>query len=354
MNALLIPIYEPTERVLPFLKGFSKGDFDAFLVVDDGSGEAYRDIFDAVAKETVFSVVSYDVNHGKGHALKHGLRELLRRYPDLDFVVTADGDGQHIKPDILAIRDAALSTPGKVVLGARDFKDAPKKSASGNLWSARYFRLATGVKIQDCQTGLRALPKESFDLALYTYGERFDYEMNFLITASREFGLHEVTIHTIYEDGNKGTHFRPVVDSLLIMRTPIAYLIVGLLSFIIDMGAFIFMTLAFPAASHDPGVLFWCHFAARSFSLPFNYIMLEKVVFHHRFGFHASIWKFAILAYGSMMTGFWLSYACTFFTSMLYLCKGIIDMVLGIAKYYLNLLLIFANRKFGRKTRALH
>jgi hypothetical protein len=40
-TALVIPIYCPNEKVLPFLKSFKANDFGLFVVVDDGSGEQY-------------------------------------------------------------------------------------------------------------------------------------------------------------------------------------------------------------------------------------------------------------------------------------------------------------------------
>lgn len=352
MNALLIPIYEPTDRVLPFLKQFSEGEFDAFLVVDDGSGEKYADIFEFVRKETVFTVLSYEGNKGKGYALKTGMKELISKYPNLDTIVTADGDGQHLHDDIIKVAEKAKENPFALVLGVRDWSKAPPKSASGNKWSARYFWLATQRKISDCQTGLRAIPSDAFDMALNTYGHRFDYEMNFLLPASREFGFVEVVINTIYEDGNKGTHFRPVADSLLIMRTPIAYILVGVTSWIIDILMFwVFSTYVFTAAKTDPLQLLYCHLCARAISFPYNYILLDKVVFHHKGFFHNSFYKYFGLAVTSVFTGYLLSWAFSFLDASLTWMKLIIDAFLGVVKYVINLMITFANRKFGRKRR---
>lgn len=355
MEALLIPIYEPTDKVLPFLESFDPHCFDAFLVVDDGSGEAYAEIFAEIARKTPFQVVSYPENKGKGFALKHGILTLLKQYPDLDLIVTADGDGQHLRDDILKVRQTALDNPGKVVLGARDFSNAPKKSQSGNVWSARYFRFATAVKISDCQTGLRGLPKEAFDMAIHTYGNRFDYEMNFLMPASREFGIVETKITTVYEDGNQGTHFRPVLDSLLIMRTPIAYILVGVTSFLIDIAAFyLFQRFVFPTAMDgDWAAQLYCHLCARAISFPYNYILLDKVVFHHKGIFHNSLWKYFLLAVSSLFTSFGLTYLFSRLWPSLVWIKVIVDIALGITKYLLNLMITFANRKFGRR-KTLH
>ncbi|MBR1846563.1 MAG: glycosyltransferase [Bacilli bacterium] len=354
MRALLIPIYEPTDKVLPFLSQFKQEDFDAFLVVDDGSGEAFRPIFDEVAKTTVFTVHSYEGNKGKGHALKEGIRILLQQYPDLDTIVTADGDGQHSYPDILRVAEKAKECPSAVILGVRDFSKAPPKSASGNKWSARYFFLATHRKVTDCQTGLRALPKESFDMALHTYGERFDYEMNFLLPASREYGIAEVVIQTIYEDDNKGTHFRPVADSLLIMRTPIAYIFVGVTSFAIDIVAFfLFERFVFTNAANDALQLLYCNLCARAISFPYNYFMLDTLVFHHKNIFHHSFYKYLVLAITSVFTAYGLTYLFSRLYPALTPIKIIVSIFLGIVIYFINLMITFANRKFGNK-KSLH
>lgn len=89
--ALLILIFQPRERVLPFLKKFHADDFDALLVVDDGSGKNYVDTFEAVEGQTPFEVVSYLENKGKGYALRFGMKKLQEKIPDLDYFVTADG-----------------------------------------------------------------------------------------------------------------------------------------------------------------------------------------------------------------------------------------------------------------------
>lgn len=347
MKALLIPIYEPTDRVVPFLKQFQKEDFDAFLVVNDGSGKRYDAIFKQIEEETIFSVIGYDVNYGKGYALKHGMRHLIKQYPDLDYIVTADGDGQHLRQDILKVSAATKDSGFAIVLGYRDFSQMPPKSVSGNIWSARYFYLCTHVKIKDCQTGLRVIPKDAFDMALYTYGHRFDYEMNFLLVASREFGIYEVPIMTVYEDGNKGTHFRPVADSLLIMRTPIAYIIVGVLSFLTDLLVFYLLAkFAFTDATTNALSQFYCHFIARAISFPFNYMMLEFIVFHHSGHFHNSLYKYLGLAIVSFFTNFGLTYLIGTYWPALGWVKAIVGVVLAIAVYFVNLLITFANRKF--------
>lgn len=94
---LLIPIYEPTEKTIIFMKELSKKNF-LTLVVDDGSGIAYQKKFQQII-DTGATVLSYPKNHGKGYALKFGLIHIQNNYPK-HHVITADGDGQHTVTDI--------------------------------------------------------------------------------------------------------------------------------------------------------------------------------------------------------------------------------------------------------------
>ncbi|MCI2111551.1 MAG: glycosyltransferase [Bacilli bacterium] len=110
-QALLIPIYMPNDKVVPFLKRMNPKDFSAFVVVDDGSGEASRPLFDEIRALPGFEVISYPENAGKGHALKTAFEFIRANRPDIGGVVTADGDGQHAYEDILRVRDAPRGQP---------------------------------------------------------------------------------------------------------------------------------------------------------------------------------------------------------------------------------------------------
>ncbi len=233
-SALIIPIYQPSELVLPFLSRFKKGDFDYLVVVDDGSGEDYEARFDEVKELGLFSLLRLKKNGGKGKAMKTALRYLLKRCPDLSFVVTCDGDGQHAYEDILKVRDEAFSHPHSVVLGTRRRKEMPPASQNGSWWSSFYFRLMTGVSLEDTQTGLRAIPKCRFASFLSCPGSRYEFEMGFLAGVSREERIVEVPIETIYLNGNSSSHFRKVADSIRIARFPTLFILSGVLLGFLD------------------------------------------------------------------------------------------------------------------------
>ncbi len=251
-TALLIPTYQPKAGVLPFLSSFKGDEFDLFLLVDDGSGEAYCNEIKAIWQKTCFEVLSYPVNKGKGAALKTGIEHLLSREDRPDVIVTADSDGQHLYEDILRVRDEAMANPDALVLGVRDFsgKDVPSRSRKGNAISSFYFRLRTGEKLGDTQTGLRAIPARLFPLAVEIEGSRYDYEFNFLIEAAKENELRTIPIATVYENNNAGSHFHAVRDSLRVYKCFFLQLLLTIVCWGLDIGlyALLYETLS-PSAS---------------------------------------------------------------------------------------------------------
>lgn len=244
-TALIIPIYQARERCISFLQSFQKDDFDYMLVIDDGSGEKYSWIYDEIKKTSPFEVLSYSENKGKGHAMKEGLKYLLSIDPTIDILLTADGDGQHLKKDILHIRDFALEHPDSLILGTRNVMsdDIPRKSKIGNDMARAYMRWSTHLQCLDTQTGLRAIPKKLFELFLEVPGEHYDQEMNFLVDAAHICSIKEERIETVYENNNEGSHFKPLLDSYRIYQGPIKYLASLLLMWGISIGLFAILTV---------------------------------------------------------------------------------------------------------------
>ena len=241
--ALIVPIYEPTKFVLPFLSKFKSEDFASFLVVDDGSGNDFDEAFASISSLGLFKVIRLKKNKGKGGAMKAALSYLKKTMPDLGGFVTADGDGQHSYEDVLRIRDAMQSNPEKLVLGCRKRSQMPHNSQVGSWWSSLYFNMMTGVQIEDTQTGLRGIPKRLFSSFIACPGNRYEFEMGFLASVVREEEPLVVPIETIYLEENSSTHFRIFVDSLRIAYFPIAYLASGVLLCLIDVLLFHYLYL---------------------------------------------------------------------------------------------------------------
>src|ERR1700758_1480307 len=92
--AILIPASRPAESLVDVVRALVEKSFPHIVIVDDGSGSDFRDVFDRVAEMPGVELLRHAVNLGKGAALKTGLNYALCKYPDLAGVVTADADGQ--------------------------------------------------------------------------------------------------------------------------------------------------------------------------------------------------------------------------------------------------------------------
>jgi glycosyltransferase involved in cell wall biosynthesis len=211
---VLVPVYKPGDPLLGFVTEVRAAAPDAqVVVVDDGSGPAATAVLDRAAGLGC-TVLSHPANRGKGVALKTGLRHIAAAHPGQD-VVCADADGQHGVPDVLAVA-AHVRETGHMVLGVRHFtgEDVPLRSRFGNTVTQVLFRAATGRGVQDTQTGLRAYPADLVGWLASVPGERFEYEMNVLLAATRAgHPIDEVVITTTYLEDNASSHFGALTDS---------------------------------------------------------------------------------------------------------------------------------------------
>ncbi|GIF06843.1 glycosyltransferase family 2 protein [Actinoplanes siamensis] len=215
---ILLPVHRPGDQFVSLLGELvpDVADPASVVVVDDGSGPQ-ADAVLAGAGELGCTVLRCPANRGKGAALKVGLRHVIAARPGCD-VVTADGDGQHRAADIRAL--AERTGRGRLVLGVRRFDRMPPRSRLGNHVVQWLFRAVTGRAVADTQTGLRAYPAALLERLCRVPGERFDYEMNVLITAAGSgCGFEEVPISTIYLGDNTSSNFRGLTDSAQVLGT---------------------------------------------------------------------------------------------------------------------------------------
>lgn len=240
---IIIPAYKPTNILVDFCKELGKY-FQQIVVVDDGSGDKYRAIFEEVQNIDFCTVLCHYTNMGKGRALKTAFNYCLSLGNKAIFgVITVDADGQHCIEDILNVSKIMNETDG-LVLGCRSFEDKkiPFRSRFGNKVSCKVYNWLCGINISDTQTGLRGLPFRFLEKACCTCGERYEYETNMLLDA-KEYGLDfvEVPIKAIYEKGNPTSHFNPLADSLKIYTVLFKYSLSSLISVLVDYAAYIML-----------------------------------------------------------------------------------------------------------------
>ena len=217
---ILIPAYEPDEKLLKLLKDIDKKYL--VIVIDDGSGNEYKKIFDEAKKYS--HVISYEKNMGKGYAIKLGLNYINDNYKKY-IVVTMDADGQHRLSDAIKLYDYVKDNLDCLVLGKRLFtKDMPIRSKIGNFITRKVFKIFTKLNIYDTQTGLRAFSYKLNHYMVDTFGDRYEYEMNVLLgLKDNNIKYKEIPIETIYYYNNKGSHFNIIKDSYLIYKNIFNY-----------------------------------------------------------------------------------------------------------------------------------
>lgn len=276
---IVLPSLDPDEKFLAVVDGLIRAGFTDIVIVDDGSKPENRHYFETAAANPACTVLTHEVNKGKGRALKTAFAYIAQNRPDSQGAVTIDGDGQHLTKDIIACGQALLDQPDKVILGCRDFNapQVPPKSRSGNKFTSALFLIGCGIRLSDTQTGLRAIPKQYLLPFCGIKGERFEYETNMLLMMKRRgIGFVEVPIETVYDGMNEGTHFRPIVDSFKIMKLIFVFMASSLSSSLLDLLVFYGAMRLLPAGKY---AILAATVIARAVSSFYNFNLNKKVVF---------------------------------------------------------------------------
>jgi putative flippase GtrA len=273
--AILIPTYKPDEtliRLVCRLREVIPGS--PFVIVRDGVLPDNKPIFDQLEKIQGVFILSHAVNLGKGRALKTAFNKILTDFPECSGVVTADADGQHLPEDILKVAQMVQEAKA-LVLGSRFSvtHHVPWKSRIGNSLTRLVFRVLIGLNLRDTQTGLRGIPRRYLGNLMQTYGERYEFETNMLISAKQNhWPVTEVGVETVYLNQNRGSHFNPLLDSMRIYFLLIRFFLSSIAASVVDFGAFSILTAG--GASLSTAVV-----VSRAVSATFNYLVNRKIVF---------------------------------------------------------------------------
>jgi 1-acyl-sn-glycerol-3-phosphate acyltransferase len=194
------------------------------IVVNDGSTDHTSDILHAIKGITL---VEYEKNRGKGHALRCGFERALQM--GFAYAITLDADGQHYPHDIQHFLKANQQHPGALIIGNRMLEgvDRPKGSSFANQFSNFWFYIQTGRHLKDTQTGYRLYPlKKLYGLRLLT--SRYEAELELLVFASwHGVELVPINIDVYYPPKEQRvSHFRPGKDfaRISILNTVLCFL----------------------------------------------------------------------------------------------------------------------------------
>ena len=217
MDIVLIPAYEPEEQLIPLARELKEAGFQV-LVVDDGSGPKFKEVFDQVRE--VGHVLTHTRNMGKGAALKTGMAYIRDYMPQAEHFITCDADGQHRVEDVIRVAEQLHHGHKFVLTMRKQRKGIPLRSKVGNSMSRVVYALLTKRYLADNQSGLRGFHRSYIHWMVEVEKDNYDYEMNVLYYAAKKaVPIHTILIEAIYINNNQSSHFHPVKDTVRIYRS---------------------------------------------------------------------------------------------------------------------------------------
>lgn len=186
------------------------------IVVDDGSTDG--DVGKLLAGLPI-TLLSHETNRGKGAAILTAAKEARAR--GASHLLTLDADGQHDPREIPVLLAAARLEPQAVIVGARDLSapTIPRSASFGRSFSNFWFRVQTGHKAEDMQSGFRLYPLDVLD-HLSLAETRYSFEVEVLVKAAwAGVPIRSVPVSVFYPPGEERvTHFHRFLDNARLSR----------------------------------------------------------------------------------------------------------------------------------------
>ena len=349
---LIIPAMEPRKDFAGFIDELLQLHMGPIIVVDDGSGMKFRNLFHSINAKENCTVLYHEKNYGKGASIKTAIRWCLEHFYSFKGIITVDCDGQHLPKDVKAVYDKLITLQeNELVLGVRSFdnEETPEMSRLGNRVSSWIMKTLYSIDLQDTQTGLRGFHRSLLEWLLTVGGDHYDYELHVLIEAKKKsvtFNL--VHVETVYFRRNIDSHYRPFTDSLYIARIMahgvMKYFASSLTATALDLSIFTILTKV--VFSHLPLSfrLLFGTLIARIFSSILNYSINRRLVFSQDTRFYPTMLKFYTVWICQLSISYSLVLALTAATGIdEVFVKMMVDAVLALFSYQVQLRWVFKN-----------
>jgi glycosyltransferase involved in cell wall biosynthesis len=207
---IIVPTYNNDHALKQVIEGVLQYTDDV-IVVNDGSTDQTKSILDMFP---LVEKVNIPVNTGKGWALRQGFRHAIER--GYRYAITIDSDGQHFPDDLPLFLDIVEQHPDSMVLGARDMtrEDVPGTSSFGHKFSIFWFKVETGIRVLDVQTGFRLYPLDKIKEIRWVFSKKYEYEVEILVRlAWRDVDVLSVPVKVYYAPKEvRVSHFRKFRD----------------------------------------------------------------------------------------------------------------------------------------------
>jgi glycosyltransferase involved in cell wall biosynthesis len=206
---VLIPTYNNAGTLPLLLKEISAFTRN-ILVVNDGSTDETAEVLKTFPG---LPQVHYFPNRGKGYALRKGFKEAVAL--GYDYAISIDSDGQHFAKDLPVFVQKLEKTPGALIIGARNMNQAavPAKSSFGNRFSNFWFKVETGIRLPDTQSGYRLYPIFRLNNMRF-FTRKYEFEIEVIVRAAwKDIPVTAVPVSVFYPPAaERISHFRPFRD----------------------------------------------------------------------------------------------------------------------------------------------
>jgi len=225
MISIVIPFYNEEKRLREYFDPFFERmrqqltDFE-LIAVDDGSTDATRTMLrERSAKDTRLIVAGYDVNQGRGAAVREGILQARG-----DFVWETDADGSYDVSQCRAFEEYLKAHPEcDVAIASRENKHShavvnqpPLRILAGKVFHW-LFRLCTGGSFSDVMAGCKMYRRDAtMNIFKHQYDNRYLGAAETVYAATKlGYTVHEVPV--TWTDVS-GAHIEFVKDTIRTLK----------------------------------------------------------------------------------------------------------------------------------------
>jgi glycosyltransferase involved in cell wall biosynthesis len=213
---VLIPAFNEEKNLSRVVNQLKRSGLNLshLVLADDGS----TDKTPQIARDLGIRIIRSASNRGKGYILHQAFLTILEKFPNIRYITTIDGDGQHDHRDIPRFINALDKDDSLgIVIGKRNFSIMPQKNKVSNRITSMWCLYWLQWDVPDVQCGFRAY-RTSILRQILKYGistKKFDFETELLfITWLLDFNISAIPIRTLYYRNHRGSYIVPITDTL--------------------------------------------------------------------------------------------------------------------------------------------
>ena len=201
----IIAAYNESKVIRETLETILRSGYTNCIVVDDGSrDDTLRIVHSLEHEHSGIIALRHTINRGQGAALETGF-EYVRRFGDVEYVVTFDADGQHNIADLEKFLHILDTEPTiDVVLGSRFLRDTnsniPLKRRIILKLGILFTFIISNIRLSDTHNGYRTFRRRALgDIRITLDGMGHASEIIDII-AERDIPFREVPVTILYTD----------------------------------------------------------------------------------------------------------------------------------------------------------